>query len=70
MAVLGKNEGLLDFPRGPLLWAKRWRARQDLNPRPSVPKTDALSAELRARYVKEMSFVPGRNAERGRQKLG
>ena len=26
-----------------------WRARRDSNPRPSVPKTDALSAELRAR---------------------
>ena len=27
-----------------------WRARRDSNPRPSVPKTDALSAELRARH--------------------
>jgi hypothetical protein len=26
-----------------------WRARRDSNPRPSVPKTDALFAELRAR---------------------
>src|SRR5205809_919242 len=26
-----------------------WRARRDLNPRPSAPEADALSAELRAR---------------------
>ena len=26
-----------------------WRARRDSNPQPSVPKTDALSIELRAR---------------------
>src|SRR5262249_52302645 len=28
-----------------------WRARRDSNPRPSVPKTDALFAELRARHA-------------------
>ena len=26
----------------------KWRARRDSNPRPSVPKTDALSTELQA----------------------
>ena len=30
------------------LCAGRWPARRDSNPRPSVPKTDALSTELRA----------------------
>ena len=25
---------------------EKWRAQRDSNPRPSVPKTDALSAEL------------------------
>ena len=29
------------------MWIE-WYARRDLNPRPSVPKTDALSPELRA----------------------
>ena len=29
--------------------SEEWRARRDSNPRPSDPKSDALSAELRAR---------------------
>ena len=36
--------------------SEMWRARQDSNLRPSVPKTDALSAELRAHGVQP----PGR----------
>ncbi len=31
---------------------EKWRAQRDSNPRPSVPKTDALSAELWAREAK------------------
>ena len=35
----------------------KWRARRDSNPQPSVPKTDALSIELRAR--KELTlYIP------------
>jgi hypothetical protein len=32
----------------------KWRARQDLNPRPDGPKPPALSAELRARVSRSI----------------
>src|SRR5581483_10022607 len=52
------DPGLGLFP-GATAWAKPGcgpagrRARRDSNPRPSVPKTDALSTELRARKPRE-----------------
>ena len=47
----------------PMSRLKTWRARRDSNPRPSDPKSDALSTELRARSGK---IIPGPRARVGR----
>ena len=37
---------------------KGWGERRDLNPRPSVPQTDALPAELRSPPSDYKDFIP------------
>src|SRR5213596_3776820 len=44
-----QGEGNKDQGRQKAAFYQDWRARRDLNPRPSAPEADALSAELRAR---------------------
>ena len=48
-AIPSEKRKPLGIPETSLWCGGSWRARQDSNPRPSVPKTDALSTELLAR---------------------
>ncbi len=54
----------------------KWRARRDLNPRPTAPEADALSAELRARcgfdYSNQWKCIQGMapKVRRGRVSTG
>ena len=48
---MAPNKKALGVASGGLLTLKSWRARRDSNPRPSDPKSDALSTELRAREL-------------------
>ena len=46
----------LNLPRG--MWTcEGWRARRDSNPRPLVPKTSALSAELQSLSIDSRTML-------------